>query len=102
MLAYIDRHWIEHPEHVIRSWLHKKKRNLLCVLDGWHSKHKVKTTAATKNQKSLLEFAGFTVSRPPDQAQDVRCLPNHGQATQALLREYHSAGPSWVRPQALM
>ena len=64
LLTYRDRHWIEHPEHVIRSWFHKKKRQLLRLLDGWHSKHKTKTAAAIKNQKSLLEFAGFTVSHP--------------------------------------
>ena len=85
MLAYTDRHCIEHPEHVIKSWSHKKERHPLCVLDGWHSKHKAETTATTKNQKSLLEFAGFTVSRPPDQAQNVWCLLDHGQTTQALM-----------------
>ena len=25
--TYTDRHWIKHPEHVIRSWSHKKKRH---------------------------------------------------------------------------
>ena len=34
MLTYTDRHWIEHPEHVIRSWSHKKKRQLFRVLDS--------------------------------------------------------------------
>ena len=68
LLAYTDRKWIKHPEKIIKSWSHKKKRHLLCTLDGWHSKHKAETTAVTKNQKSLLKFAGFTVSHPPDQA----------------------------------
>ena len=72
MLTYTDRHWIEHPEHVIRSWSHKKKRELLRVLDGWHLKHKAETTAAVKNQKFLLEHAGFTVSHPPEQAYNAR------------------------------
>ena len=68
MLTYTNRHWIEHPKHVIRSWSPNKKRQLSRVVDGRHSKHKVKTSAATKNQKSLLKFAGFTVSHPPEQA----------------------------------
>ena len=68
MLAYTNRHWIKQPEHVVRNWSHKKKHHLLCVLDGWHSKHKAETIAVTKNQKSLLEVAGFTMPRHPDQA----------------------------------
>ena len=67
MLDYFDRHWIEHLEYVIRGWSYKRKRQLLRVLDGWHSKHKAETTAATMNQKSLLGFADFTVSHPPEQ-----------------------------------
>ena len=67
MLNYFDSHWIEYLEHAIRSWPYKRKHQLLRALDGWHSKHKAETTAATVNQKSLLKFAGFTVSHPPEQ-----------------------------------
>ena len=72
LLTYTGRHWIKQPEHFIRSWSHKKKRQLLCVLDGWHSKYKAETTVVVKNQKSLLEFAGFTVSRPPERRRNMR------------------------------
>ena len=68
MLYYFDGHWIEHPEHTIRSWSYRKKRQLLRVLDGWHSKHKAEITTATANMKSLLDYADFTVSHPPEQA----------------------------------
>ena len=65
------RHWIKHSEHVIRRWSYKKKRQLLRVLDGWHSKHKTETIAAAKNQKSLREFAGFTVLHPPERGRNT-------------------------------
>ena len=40
LLAYTDRSWIKHPEHVMQSWSLKKKCHLLRVLDGWHSNTK--------------------------------------------------------------
>ena len=72
LLTYTNRNWIEHPKHTIRNWSHKKKRQLLRVLDGWHSKHKAETTVAVKNQKFLLEFVGFMISHPPERRQNMR------------------------------
>ena len=40
LLAYTNRRWIKHPEHVMQSWSLKKKCHLLRVLDGWHSNTK--------------------------------------------------------------
>ena len=66
LLHHHDRHHINYREDTITSWEHKRKYRLLKILDGWHQKFKAETNASMKNQKSLLDYAGFTTLPPPE------------------------------------
>ena len=82
MLNYSDRHWIEHPEHAIRSWSYKKKCQLLCVIDDWHSKHKAETTAVTVNEKPNLSLLAL---RCPTHRNKRSLLDNGKSPTMAMM-----------------
>ena len=65
LLHHHDRHHINYREQTITSWKHKRKYRLLKILDGWHQKFKAETDASMKNQKSLLDYAGYTIPPSP-------------------------------------
>ena len=64
LLHHHDRHHINYREKTITSWKHKRKYRLLKILDGWHQKFRAETDASMKNQKFLLDYAGYTISPP--------------------------------------